>query len=124
MMRETPPQDFITSPEPHRVRRFANRTGREIVITPGDGWKGEHLIRAPKRAEPEMPIIAVPIRRPRGPKVPKQATGQTCAVPGCGRVLALQNVRGVCHLHVHRRAFCQCNRCQGKPEKIKAGERR
>ena len=124
MMRETLPQDFITSPEPHRVRRLADRTDREIVITPGDEWKGEHLIRAPKRAEPEMPIIAAPIRRPRAPKVPKQTTGQTCAVPGCGRVLAPQNVRAVCHLHQHRRAFCQCDECLGRPPKIKAGERR
>jgi hypothetical protein len=120
-----PFEDFISVSQPHRVRRLADRIGPEIVITPGDDWKGEHLIRAPRREEPVPAVEPVKkLGRRRRPPQGDKPTAQICAVPGCESRLSKQNDRGVCHLHQHRRGFCHCDACLGRPKKIKPGERR
>lgn len=95
-----------------------------------DSWKGEHLIRAPKREKP----FRVDERQKREErrakegkrnyergvedKPPKRRADYTpkvkevfCSVPDCSRWLSATNTTGVCTMHRHHKEFCKCDTC-------------
>jgi hypothetical protein len=89
-------------------------------ILPGDdSWKGEHLIRAPKRARVEEAETEPPPKARRGTRERSSQYGSgriKCAVAGCNVMLLSTNLSTVCYDHKHRVGFCQCKSCRRRQE--------
>jgi hypothetical protein len=89
------------------------------IIQGDESWKGEHLIRAPKRPKVEKPETEPPPKARRGTRERSFQYGGgriKCAVDYCNVMLLATNLSTVCYDHKHRVGLCQCKSCRRRQE--------